>query len=82
MENSFLNRMVWITGLSAAGKTSTAKIVADQLIKDGHKVIHLDGDELRQAMADIPSMQRFDQKSRLTNVKSLSWVVKIAFGSV
>lgn len=69
--------MVWITGLSAAGKTSTAKIVADQLIKDGHKVIHLDGDELRQAMADIPSMQRFDQKSRLTNVKAYLGLSKL-----
>ena len=40
--------VIWITGLSDAGKTSTAKILVDKLKKDNHKVIALDGDELRK----------------------------------
>ena len=69
--------MIWITGLSASGKTTTAKIVANKLAKEGFKVIRLDGDELRQAMADIPSMQRFDRESRLTNVKAYLGLAKL-----
>ena len=40
--------VIWITGLSDAGKTSTAKILVNKLKKDNHKVIALDGDELRK----------------------------------
>lgn len=38
---------IWITGLSGAGKTTTARLVAERLRRDGRPTILLDGDELR-----------------------------------
>jgi adenylylsulfate kinase len=40
--------VIWITGLSAAGKTTIGKALAEVLRKEGQKVEHLDGDRLRQ----------------------------------
>jgi bifunctional enzyme CysN/CysC len=39
--------VIWITGFSAAGKTSLARIVAHLLVKSDVPTIHLDGDDLR-----------------------------------
>jgi adenylylsulfate kinase len=44
-----MSNVVWITGLSAAGKTTLAKLLTEKLKKDGRPVIMLDGDILRQA---------------------------------
>jgi alcohol dehydrogenase len=44
-------RVVWITGLSGAGKTMLARGVAAALRAAGRKVVLLDGDELRAAIA-------------------------------
>ena len=40
--------VVWITGLSGAGKTTLAQEVVNQLRADGRAVVMLDGDELRE----------------------------------
>lgn len=40
----------WLTGLSGAGKTTTARGLVKYLRAAGHSVIMLDGDELREAM--------------------------------
>ena len=42
--------MIWITGLSGAGKSSVGRGVADRLRTTGACVIFLDGDELRDAL--------------------------------
>jgi bifunctional enzyme CysN/CysC len=39
--------VVWITGLSGAGKTITAELLEHYCFYKGHKVVLLDGDELR-----------------------------------
>jgi adenylylsulfate kinase-like enzyme/glycosyltransferase involved in cell wall biosynthesis len=41
-------RVVWITGLSASGKTTLAKEVVSRLKRAGSRVVFLDGDELRE----------------------------------
>jgi adenylylsulfate kinase-like enzyme len=43
--------VVWITGLSGAGKTTLGTDLADRLRRAGLPVIRLDGDELRAAFA-------------------------------
>lgn len=38
----------WFTGLSGAGKTTVANALAESLIQQGHRVLILDGDYVRQ----------------------------------
>ncbi len=40
--------VIWITGLPAAGKTTTGKALAEALKERGHRVEHLDGDIMRK----------------------------------
>jgi len=46
------NKCYWITGLSAAGKTTLSKLLVEYFRSSGKSVIHLDGDELRKVLAD------------------------------
>lgn len=41
-------RVIWITGLSASGKTATATELVGKLRQEGRQVAFLDGDELRK----------------------------------
>ena len=47
-----MNNCYWITGLSATGKTTLSKLLVENISKSGVVAIHLDGDELRQVLAD------------------------------
>lgn len=55
-------QVIWITGLSGAGKTTAGRIVHRMLLDRGRLSIFLDGDELR---AVFPSGDQFDRDSRL-----------------
>ena len=46
-----MNKCFWITGLSATGKTTLSKLLVENFRASGRIVIHLDGDELRQALS-------------------------------
>lgn len=46
--NELHNRVLWITGLSGAGKSSLAKSISTRLRAAGKTVLLLDGDELRE----------------------------------
>jgi len=48
-------QIVWITGLSGAGKTTVARQVVERLRAEGKSVICLDGDELREVFGAITS---------------------------
>ena len=54
--------VIWITGLSGAGKTSVAKALVTKLREKGLSAVLLDGDELREV---FPGGQRYDQETRL-----------------
>jgi glutamine kinase len=45
-------RVFWITGLSAAGKTSIGRALSSHLRASGHPVIFLDGDTLRTIVSN------------------------------
>ena len=45
MDNSLV---IWLTGLSASGKTTIAIALSEKLITLGHRVEHLDGDLVRK----------------------------------
>jgi len=51
----------WITGLSAAGKTTLSKKLVKHLRDEGDTVVHLDGDVLR----DILSVETYTRKERV-----------------
>jgi cytidine diphosphoramidate kinase len=54
---------VWITGLSASGKTTLANVVADRLRERGIPLIMLDGDNLREILGETVQYEREDRKN-------------------
>lgn len=43
-------KVYWLTGLSGAGKSTLCRMLVDRLRSEGHAVVMLDGDELREVM--------------------------------
>jgi len=59
-------RVIWITGLSGAGKTTLANEVVRTLRTNGVSVVMLDGDELRDVFgAGAANAQNHDRTSRI-----------------
>ena len=58
--------VIWITGLSGAGKTTLAKEIIKQLADEKKKPILLDGDQLREIFVDsLDQDDTHDRSSRL-----------------
>ena len=65
---------LWFTGLSGAGKTTIAKLVAQQLDDRGLKVERLDGDIVRQSLTrDLG----FSKEDRDRNIERVTFVAKL-----
>ncbi|WP_113907287.1 adenylyl-sulfate kinase [Aliidiomarina celeris] len=45
-----VGKCFWITGLSAAGKTTTSTLLANKIRNSGEKVVLLDGDKMRAVL--------------------------------
>jgi adenylylsulfate kinase len=65
-ENKKSNFVLWLTGLSASGKTTIAKALKERLVNHFEKVHHLDGDEVRDAS---PVKLGFFKEDRDKNIK-------------
>jgi len=63
--------VVWLTGLSAAGKSTVGAIVADELEQRGRLVERLDGDVVR---THLSKGLGFSKEDRDTNIERIGWV--------
>ena len=63
--------VVWLTGLPASGKTTTAKMLAERLRKIGLIVVVLDSDELRSVLTPKP---RYSEEERRWFYSVIAWL--------
>jgi adenylyl-sulfate kinase len=66
--------VVWLTGLSAAGKTTIANALERELFNQGRQVYVLDGDKMRQGLC---SDLTYSPESRKENVRRVGEVAKL-----
>ena len=80
-----MNKCYWVTGLSATGKTTLSSLLVTHLRDLGKTVIHLDGDELRQVLADevyaredrIALAMRYARLCKLLSEQGLDVVIAV-----
>ncbi|AZN41831.1 adenylyl-sulfate kinase [Paenibacillus albus] len=72
--NSTYGSVLWFTGLSGAGKTTTAQSVEKKLRERGRRVELLDGDELR---ATVCKGLGFSREDRIENVKRIAYIANL-----
>jgi len=66
MNADVTGHVMWITGLSGAGKSTLARELVARLRHDGHSVVLLDGDELRDVFgAAAANAQNHGREGRL-----------------
>ncbi len=65
---------LWMTGLSGAGKTTNANLLAEKLIRRGEKVEILDGDIVR---TNLSKGLGFSKEDRETNLMRIGFVCKL-----
>ena len=66
--------VLWMTGLSGAGKTTIALILMDELAKRGVKAERLDGDVVRESLTrDLG----FTAADRAKNIERVTFVAKL-----
>ncbi|MCX6213086.1 adenylyl-sulfate kinase [Spirosoma sp.] len=66
--------VIWLTGLSGAGKTTIAQELARQLSRQGVKTCNLDGDQLRKGLNANLS---YSEADRTENVRRTAEVAKL-----
>jgi adenylyl-sulfate kinase len=69
--NSDNGFVLWLTGLSGAGKSTIANAVAPRLAERGHRVEVLDGDEVR---TNLCQGLGFSREDRDTNIARIGYV--------
>jgi bifunctional enzyme CysN/CysC len=66
--------VLWLTGLSAAGKSTIANLVESELHRRGHHTYMLDGDNVRHGLnADLG----FTEADRVENIRRVSEVARL-----
>jgi len=66
--------VIWLTGLSGAGKTTLASALQSELASAGHRVETLDGDEVRE---NLSRGLGFSKADRDTNVRRIGFVARL-----
>ena len=70
------SHVLWLTGLSGAGKTTIARALETPLTSLGHRIVVLDGDCMRQGLC---SDLGFTAAARDENVRRVAEVAKLFF---
>ena len=63
---------IWLTGLSGAGKTTTARALRDELVAKGHAVMLIDGDELRRGLSQDLGFSSADRDENVRRAGELA----------
>lgn len=72
--NKHTGFVLWMTGLSGAGKTTIALILVEELHKRGVKIERLDGDVVRESLTrDLG----FSKEDRDKNIERVTFVAKL-----
>jgi adenylyl-sulfate kinase len=66
--------VIWLTGLSGAGKTTLAAALKSELKAAGHQIETLDGDEVRE---NLSRGLGFSKEDRDTNVRRIGFVARL-----
>ncbi len=66
--------LIWLTGLSGAGKTTITQALAPRLSALGHRVEILDGDAVRETLSKGLG---FSKEDRDTNIKRIGFVANL-----
>jgi len=66
--------LVWFTGISAAGKTTVARLVEKKLWDNGKHSYLMDGDIIRKGLCKDLG---FDEKSRVENIRRVAEVASL-----
>lgn len=74
LRNEQAGMVVWLTGLSAAGKTTVANALERELFNQGRQVYVLDGDKIRQGLC---SDLNFSPENRKENIRRVGEVAKL-----
>ena len=67
-------RVIWLTGLSGAGKSTIANALEVELYRQGRRTFVLDGDNVRQGLnKDLP----FTDEGRIENIRRVAEVSRL-----
>lgn len=67
-------RVIWLTGLSGAGKSTIANALEVELYRQGRRTFVLDGDNVRQGLnKDLP----FTDEGRIENIRRVAEVARL-----
>ena len=75
MLNSHRSGLVWLTGLSGAGKSTIAHKVEEMLFQGGVRCYVLDGDNVRHGINSNLGFSREDRKENLRRVTEVSKIM-------
>ena len=64
--------VIWLTGLPAAGKTTLARALKEELLKAGKRAELLDGDEVRRWLSPEAGFTKEDRERHLMRVAYVS----------
>lgn len=64
--------VIWLTGLSGSGKTTTGRVLQKHFLEIGSKVEFLDGDELRRTISSELGFSKEDRETHARRVAYLS----------